>query len=47
MFDRKLIYHLVGINKAKRILETGLVGGYSAVWFAKIVGKKKGKVVSL
>ena len=42
----KMLYLLAKINKAKRILEVGTLGGYSAIWFAKAVGLD-GKVVTL
>lgn len=42
----KQLYLLAKMLKAKRILEVGTLGGYSAIWFAKAVGPE-GKVITL
>jgi predicted O-methyltransferase YrrM len=42
----KQLYLLAKMLKAKRILEIGTLGGYSAIWFAKAVGPQ-GKVITL
>ncbi|KAG4439045.1 hypothetical protein IFR05_005473 [Cadophora sp. M221] len=44
--EGKFLHLLARINKSKRILEIGTLGGYSAIWFAKAVGKD-GKVITL
>ncbi|KAG9232403.1 O-methyltransferase family protein [Amylocarpus encephaloides] len=44
--DGKMLYLLAKMNKAKRILEVGTLGGYSALWFAKAV-PEDGKIVTL
>lgn len=35
------------MNKVKRVLEIGTLGGYSAIWFAKAVAPVGGRVVTL
>ncbi|KUJ23423.1 family 3 O-methyltransferase [Mollisia scopiformis] len=45
--EGKLLYLLTKLAKAKRVLEIGTLGGYSALWFAKAVAPLGGKVVSL
>jgi predicted O-methyltransferase YrrM len=42
----KQLYLLAKMIKAKRVLEVGTLGGYSAIWFAKAVGPE-GKVITL
>ncbi|PMD29837.1 putative O-methyltransferase [Hyaloscypha variabilis F] len=42
----KQLYLLAKMLKAKRILEIGTLGGYSAIWFAKAVGPE-GKIITL
>lgn len=42
----KLLYLLARMNKAKRILEVGTLGGYSTIWLARAL-PKGGKVVTL
>jgi predicted O-methyltransferase YrrM len=42
----KQLYLLAKMVKAKRVLEVGTLGGYSAIWFAKAVGPE-GKVITL
>ncbi|KAH7308771.1 O-methyltransferase-domain-containing protein [Rhexocercosporidium sp. MPI-PUGE-AT-0058] len=44
--EGKFLHLLARINNSKRILEIGTLGGYSAIWFAKAVGKD-GTVVTL
>ncbi|KAH6710672.1 O-methyltransferase family protein [Leptodontidium sp. MPI-SDFR-AT-0119] len=44
--EGKFLHLLARINKSKRILEIGTLGGYSAIWFAKAVGTD-GKVITL
>ncbi|TVY71242.1 O-methyltransferase MdmC [Lachnellula suecica] len=41
----KLLYLLAKITNAKRILEFGTLGGYSAIWFAKAL-PKGGKLIT-
>ena len=43
--EGKFLHLLARINKSKRILEIGTLGGYSALWFAKAVGPS-GTVIS-
>ncbi|PMD61827.1 S-adenosyl-L-methionine-dependent methyltransferase [Hyaloscypha bicolor E] len=42
----KQLYLLAKMIKAKRVLEVGTLGGYSAIWFSKAVGPE-GKVITL
>jgi predicted O-methyltransferase YrrM len=42
----KQLYLLAKMIQAKRILEVGTLGGYSAIWLAKAVGQE-GKVITL
>jgi len=42
----KFLYLLAKINNARRILEIGTLGGYSALWFAKAL-PKDGKLITL
>ncbi|RDL37117.1 S-adenosyl-L-methionine-dependent methyltransferase [Venustampulla echinocandica] len=42
----KLLYLLAKMNNAKRILEVGTLGGYSAIWLAKAL-PSGGKVITL
>jgi len=44
--EGKLLYLLAKMNRCKRILEIGTLGGYSAIWFAKAV-PSDGKVITL
>ncbi len=44
--EGKLLYLLARISGAKRVLEIGLLGGYSAMWLAKAVGPQ-GRLVTL
>ncbi|MGA2603570.1 MAG: O-methyltransferase [Verrucomicrobiia bacterium] len=44
--EGKLLYLLARIAGAKRALEIGLLGGYSAMWLAKAVGPQ-GRLVTL
>ncbi|TVY86083.1 O-methyltransferase [Lachnellula willkommii] len=41
----KFLYLLAKLNNAKRILEFGTLGGYSAIWFAKAI-PSGGKVIT-
>ncbi|TVY30945.1 O-methyltransferase, partial [Lachnellula hyalina] len=41
----KFLYLLAKLNNAKRILEFGTLGGYSAIWFAKAI-PSDGKVIT-
>jgi predicted O-methyltransferase YrrM len=41
----KLLYLLAKMNNAKRILEIGTLGGYSAIWMAKAL-PKDGKLIT-
>jgi predicted O-methyltransferase YrrM len=42
----KLLYLLARMNRARRILEIGTLGGYSAIWFARAL-PEDGKLISL
>jgi len=44
--EGKLLYLLAKLSGAKRVLEIGLLGGYSAIWLARAVGPL-GKLVTL
>ena len=44
--EGKLLYLLAKLSGAKRILEIGLLGGYSAIWLARAVAPQ-GKLVTL
>ncbi|KAH6679792.1 O-methyltransferase family protein [Halenospora varia] len=44
--DGKLLYLITKMNNAKRILEVGTLGGYSAIWFCKAL-PEDGKLVTL
>lgn len=44
--EGKLLYLLARLTGAKRILEIGLLGGYSAIWLARAL-PKSGRLVSL
>ncbi|KAF4637653.1 hypothetical protein G7Y89_g414 [Cudoniella acicularis] len=44
--EGKLLYMLAKMNNAKRILEVGTLGGYSAIWFAKAL-PEDGKLITL
>jgi predicted O-methyltransferase YrrM len=44
--EGKLLYLLAKLSVAKRVLEIGLLGGYSAIWLARAIGPK-GKLVTL
>ncbi|MBI3831788.1 MAG: O-methyltransferase [Planctomycetes bacterium] len=44
--EGKLLYMLARLSGAKRILEIGLLGGYSAIWLARAL-PKDGKLISL
>lgn len=44
--EGKLLYLLALINRAKRILEIGTLGGYSAIWLARAL-PPDGKLISL
>ena len=44
--EGKLLYILAKIAGARRVLEIGLLGGYSAMWLAQAVGPQ-GRLVSL
>ena len=44
--EGKLLYLLAKLAGAKRVLEIGLLGGYSAIWLARAIGPQ-GKVVTL
>ncbi|CZR51627.1 related to O-methyltransferase [Phialocephala subalpina] len=45
--EGKFHYLLAKMNKVKRVLEIGTLGGYSAIWFAKAVAPVGGKVITL
>lgn len=45
--EGKLYYLFAKMIAAKRILEVGTLGGYSAIWFAKAVSPLHGKVITL
>ena len=42
----KLLYLLAKLSGAQRILEIGLLGGYSTMWLARAVGSR-GKIITL
>ncbi len=42
----KLLYLLAKLSGAKRVLEIGLLGGYSTMWLAQAIGPR-GKIVTL
>ena len=44
--EGKLLYLLAKLTGAKRVLEIGLLGGYSAIWLARAIGPQ-GKLVTL
>ncbi len=44
--EGKLLYLLAKLSGAKRVLEIGLLGGYSTIWLARAIGPE-GKLVSL
>jgi predicted O-methyltransferase YrrM len=44
--EGKLLYLLAKLSGARRVLEIGLLGGYSAIWLARAIGPK-GKLVTL
>ena len=44
--EGKLLYLLAKLTVAKRVLELGLLGGYSAIWLARAIGPQ-GKLVTL
>jgi caffeoyl-CoA O-methyltransferase len=44
--EGKLLYLLAKLAGAKRVLEIGLLGGYSAMWLARAIGPQ-GRLVSL
>ena len=44
--EGKLLYLLAKLSGAKRVLEIGLLGGYSAIWLARAIGPR-GKLVTL
>src|ERR1017187_3748112 len=44
--EGKLLYMLAKLAGAKRVLEIGLLGGYSAMWLARAIAPK-GKLVTL
>jgi len=44
--EGKLLYLLAKLTGAKRVLEIGLLGGYSTIWLARAIGPK-GELVSL
>jgi caffeoyl-CoA O-methyltransferase len=44
--EGKLLYLLAKLSGAQRVLEIGLLGGYSTMWLASAIGPK-GKVVTL
>ena len=44
--EGKLLYLLAKLAGAKRVLEIGLLGGYSTMWLARAIGPK-GKLVTL
>lgn len=45
--DGKLLYLLAKMNRSRRILEVGTLGGYSSIWLAKAVAPAGGKVITL
>ncbi len=44
--EGKLLYLLAKLSGAKRVLEIGLLGGYSTIWLARAIAPK-GKLVTL
>src|SRR5690242_9142209 len=44
--EGKLLYLLTKLSGAKRVLEIGLLGGYSTMWLAKAIGPR-GRLVTL
>ncbi|HVM62173.1 MAG TPA: O-methyltransferase [Verrucomicrobiae bacterium] len=44
--EGKLLYVLARIARAKRVLEIGMLGGYSAMWLARAIGPE-GRLVTL
>jgi len=44
--EGKLLYLLAKLSGAKRVLEIGLLGGYSTIWLARAIAPK-GRLVSL
>src|SRR6266404_1529647 len=44
--EGKLLYLLAKLSSAKRVLEIGLLGGYSTMWLAKAIGPQ-GHLVTL
>ena len=44
--EGKLLYLLAKLSSAKRILEIGLLGGYSTMWLARAIGPQ-GRLVTL
>src|SRR5271170_5737191 len=44
--EGKLLYLLAKLSGAKRVLEIGLLGGYSTIWLARAIAPK-GQLVSL
>lgn len=44
--EGKLLYLLAKLSDAKRVLEIGLLGGYSTIWLARAIAPK-GQLVSL
>jgi len=44
--EGKLLYLLAKLTGAKRVLEIGLLGGYSTIWLARAIAPK-GKLVTL
>lgn len=44
--EGKLLYLLAKLSNAKRVLEIGLLGGYSTMWLAKAIGPQ-GRLVTL
>lgn len=44
--EGKLLYLLAKLSSAKRVLEIGLLGGYSTMWLAKAIGPQ-GRIVTL
>ena len=44
--EGKLLYLLAKLSGAKRVLEIGLLGGYSTIWLARAVAPQ-GKLVTL
>ena len=44
--EGKLLYLLAKLSGAKRVLEIGLLGGYSAMWLARAIGPE-GRLVTL